>query len=213
MLVFLERRPMLTAAEYLMREPLPLYRVHETIFDFCRGRTDLTIFGAQAVNIYVPEPRMTQDVDLFSPVPSETAEALAAALKAAFGIAIRIRQIAGGKAYRIYQLRNEGNRHLADVRLREFSLEDSTEREGIRYVSLPLMIAMKAAALSKRKLAPKGATDLADVRRLLLAHPELRSAEGPVADAIRRIGGGPEVFQAWEELRNEPAVADDDDYA
>jgi hypothetical protein len=204
---------MLTATEYTMREPLPLYRVHEAIFDFCRGRSELTIFGAQAVNIYVPEPRMTQDVDIFSPTPSETAEALATALNEAFHVAVRVREIAGGKAYRVYQLRSEGNRHLADVRLTEFALDDATELEGIRYVSLPLMVAMKASALAKRKLAPKGATDLADVRRLLLAHPELRKAEGPVSDAIQRIGAGEEVTRVWEELRNEPAVVDDDDYA
>src|SRR6266545_4496334 len=154
---------MLTATEYLMRESLPLYRVHEAIFDFCRGRSELTIFGAQAVNIYVPEPRMTQDVDLFSPTPRETAEALATALNGAFHVAVRVREIAGGKAYRVYQLRNEGNRHFADVRVMEFSLDDATERDGIRYASLPLMIAMKVSALAKRRLAPKGATDLADV--------------------------------------------------
>jgi hypothetical protein len=165
---------MLTATEYLMREPLPLHRVHEAIFDFCRGKANLTIFGAQAVNVYVAEPRMTQDVDIFSPTPRETAEALATALNQAFHVAVRVREIAGGKAHRVYQLRNDGNRHLADVRLTEFSLDDSTEQEGIRYVSLPLMVALKASAFAKRRLAPKGATDLADVRRLLLAHPELR---------------------------------------
>jgi hypothetical protein len=204
---------MLTATEYLMREPLPLHRVHEAIFDFCRGRTDLTIFGAQAVNLYVAEPRMTQDVDIFSATPRQTAEALANALNEAFHVAVRVREIAGGKAYRVYQLRNDGNRHLADVRLTEFSLDDSTEQEGIRYASLPLMVAMKAAALAKRRMAPKGATDLADVRRLLLAHPELRSADGPVAEAIERIGAGDEVARVWEELRNQPAVPDEDDYA
>jgi hypothetical protein len=204
---------MLTATEYLMREPLPLYRIHEAIFDFCRGRSELTIFGAQAVNIYVAEPRMTQDVDIFTPTPRETAEALATALNQAFHVAVRIREIADGKAYRVYQLRNEGNRHLADFRIVEFPLDDATEQEGIRYASLPLMVAMKVSALAKRRLAPKGATDLADVRRLLLAHPELRDAEGPVAEAIRRIGAGDEVVRIWEELRNEPAVKDEDDYA
>jgi hypothetical protein len=204
---------MLTATEYLMRESLPLYRVHEAIFDFCRGRPEVTIFGAQAVNLYVSDPRMTQDVDLFSPTPRETAEALAAALNTAFHIAVRVREIAGGKAYRVYQLRNEGSRHFADVRAVEFRLDDATERDGIRYASLPLMVAMKVFALAKRRLAPKGATDLADVRRLLLAHPELRAADGPVGEALQRIGATAEIVRVWEELRNEPAVTDDDDYA
>jgi hypothetical protein len=204
---------MLTATEYLMRETVPLYRVHEAIFDFCRGRSEVTIFGAQAVNIYVPEPRMTQDVDLFSPTPRETAEALASALNESFRIAVRIREIAGGKAYRVYQVRKEGSRHFADVRVVEFGLDDATELDGIRYASLPLMVAMKVSALAKRRLAPKGATDLADVRRLLLAHPELRAVDGPVAEALQRIGADAEVTRVWEELRHQPAVVDEDDYA
>ncbi len=196
-----------------MREPLPLHRVHEAIFTFCRGRSDLTIFGAQAVNVYVSEPRMTQDIDIFSPTPRQTAEELAGALNQAFHVAVRVREIADGKAYRVYQLRNEGNRHLADVRIAEFSLDDAIEQEGIRYASLPLMVALKVSALAKRRLAPKGATDLADLRRLLLAHPELRTSEGPVVEAIARIGAGEDVVRAWNELREEPAVADEDDYA
>jgi len=75
------------------------------------------------------------------------------------------------------------------------------------------MVALKAFALAKRRLAPKGATDLADVRRLLLAHPELRVSDEPVTAAIKRIGGGEDVSKVWQDLRSEPAVADEDDYA
>jgi hypothetical protein len=35
---------MLTATEYHMREPLPLATIHESILDFCRGRTDVVVF-------------------------------------------------------------------------------------------------------------------------------------------------------------------------
>ena len=31
---------MLTATEFHMRESLPLHRIHEAIFEFCRGRSD-----------------------------------------------------------------------------------------------------------------------------------------------------------------------------
>ena len=31
------------------------------------GRDDAAVFGAQAVNAYVDQPRMTQDVDILSP--------------------------------------------------------------------------------------------------------------------------------------------------
>jgi hypothetical protein len=37
-----------------MHEPLPLYRVQEAIFEFCRGRDGVVVFGAQAVNMYAP---------------------------------------------------------------------------------------------------------------------------------------------------------------
>ncbi len=47
---------------------------------------------------------------------------------------------------------------------------------------------------------------------MLLAHPELRDAEAAkVAAAIDRVGGGPDARAAWEELRSEPLVPDEDD--
>ena len=49
-----------------MREPLPLATIHEALLDFLRGRKDAVLFGAIAVNAYVSEPRMTQDIDLLS---------------------------------------------------------------------------------------------------------------------------------------------------
>ena len=92
----------------------------------------------------------------------------------------------------------------------EFPLDDSVEHAGIRYVSLPVVVALKLRALAKRRLAPKGATDLADLRRLLIAHPELRSAAGPVAEAIARTGGGEEASRTWLDLLEQPVVSDDD---
>jgi hypothetical protein len=128
---------MLIAREFSTREPLPLHRIQEAIFEFCRGRADVVVFGAQAVNVYVSTPRMTQGVDLLCSQPREQADAPA------------------------------------------------------------------------KRLAPKGATDLADLRRLLLSHPELRSEAGPVAASIERTGGGDEVVRAWRELLAEPMVADE----
>ena len=200
---------MLTASEFSTREPLPLHRVQEAIFEFCRVRADVVIFGAQAVNVYVSTPRMTQGVDLLCSRPREQADALAKALGDRFRIAMRVREVIPGKGFRVYQLRREGNRHFADVRLADFPLDDAVELGGIRYVSLPTLVALKLRALSRRRLAPKGATELADLRRLLLAHPELRSEAGPVAASIERTGGGDEVVRAWRELLAEPMVADE----
>lgn len=59
-----------------MREPLPLAAVHEAVLEFLRGRNDVVVFGAMAVNAYVSEPRMTQDIDLMSSRAADLAEEL-----------------------------------------------------------------------------------------------------------------------------------------
>ena len=51
-----------------MSESLPLATIQEAVLEFLRGRDDAVMFGAQAVNAYVPEPRMSQDIDLLSTV-------------------------------------------------------------------------------------------------------------------------------------------------
>src|SRR5438552_3733004 len=68
----------LTFKEFAMREPLPLATIHDAVLQFLRGRDDAVVFGAQAVNAYVDEPRMSQDIDLVSTRATELAEELAA---------------------------------------------------------------------------------------------------------------------------------------
>src|ERR1051325_113160 len=63
----------LTLREFEMKEPLPLATIHEAVLEFLRNRNDAALFGAQAVNAYVDEPRMTQDVDILSVRASEFA--------------------------------------------------------------------------------------------------------------------------------------------
>jgi hypothetical protein len=201
---------MLTATEFSMQEPVPIHRVQEAIFEFCRGRSDVVVFGAQAVNLYAPDARMTQDVDLLSADPRGVASALAQTLGEQLHLAICVREVRPGEGFRVYQLRRDDNRHLADVRLAEFSLDDSVERNGVKFVSLPAVVALKLQALTKRRLAPKGATDLADLRRLLIAHPELRTKAGSVVDAITRTGGSEDALRAWLELLEQPVVTDED---
>lgn len=66
----------LTFREFVMREPLPLATIQEAILDFLRGRDDAVVYGAQAVNAYVEEPRMTQNIDLLSPRAEDLAKEL-----------------------------------------------------------------------------------------------------------------------------------------
>src|ERR687886_2996243 len=92
----------LTFEEFTMREPLPLATVHEAVLEFLRGRDDVVVFGATAVNAYVSEPRMTQDIDLMSPRAAELAEEIREYLSERFHIAVRVRMIGEGKGYRIF---------------------------------------------------------------------------------------------------------------
>src|SRR5215216_7046960 len=106
----------LTFQEFAMREPLPLATVHDAVLEFVRGRNDVVVFGATAVNAYVSEPRMTQDIDLMSTRAAELAQELRDFLSDRFHIAVRVRVIGEHKGYRVFQIRKEGNRHLVDVR-------------------------------------------------------------------------------------------------
>src|SRR5213078_1113385 len=106
----------LTFREFVMREPLPLATIHEAVLEFLRGRDDVVVFGAPAVNAYVSEPRMTQDIDLMSTRAAELAEELREHLSERFHIAVRVRVIGAGKGFRLFQIQQPRNRHLVDVR-------------------------------------------------------------------------------------------------
>src|SRR5437773_6215459 len=106
----------LTFEEFAMREQLPLATIHDAVLEFLRGRDDAVLFGAQAVNAYVSEPRMTQDIDLLSPRAPELAEELRDYLNKRFHVAVRVREIGEGRGYRLFQVQKSGNRHLVDLR-------------------------------------------------------------------------------------------------
>src|SRR5215207_3288783 len=88
--------------EIVMKEALPLATIQNAVIDFLRGRDDVVLFGAQAVNVYVNEPRATQDVDLMSTRAADLAEELREHLSRLFHVAIRVREIKDGLGYRIF---------------------------------------------------------------------------------------------------------------
>src|SRR5437763_11758441 len=94
--------------EILMKEPLPLTAIQTAVVDFLRGRADAVLFGAHAVNVYTSETRMSDDVDVQSTRAPELAEELKTYLHDRFHVAVRTREIAGGRGYRLYQARAEG---------------------------------------------------------------------------------------------------------
>ena len=55
---------------------MPLATIQAAVFEFLRERDDVVLFGAQAVNAYVDEPRMTQAIDLMSVRAEELVEEL-----------------------------------------------------------------------------------------------------------------------------------------
>src|SRR5437588_10879760 len=100
----------LTFREFIMREPLPLATIHEAVLEFLRGREDAVLFGAHAVNAYVDEPRMTQDIDILSTGAVELARSLQEDLTKRFHIAIRVRDLGASKGLRVYQVTKPKNR-------------------------------------------------------------------------------------------------------
>ncbi|MEX0818559.1 MAG: hypothetical protein WD070_03170, partial [Pirellulaceae bacterium] len=64
----------LTFQEFVMGEPFPLATIHDAVIEFLRGREDAALFGAQAVNAYIDDPRMTQHVDILEQEITEATE-------------------------------------------------------------------------------------------------------------------------------------------
>lgn len=182
-----------------MREALPLATIQETLLEFLRGRDDVAVFGAQAVNAYVDEPRMTQDIDLLALHARELAEELRVLLSEKFHVAVRVREVGQGKGFRIYQVQKSGNRHLADVRP-VTHLPDTRTIEGIKVLSPAELIASKVVAYHARRGKPKSGTDWRDLAVLLLAFPELKNEASEVASILQKSGADETLLQVWREL-------------
>lgn len=185
-----------------MREPLPLATLHEAVLEFLRGREDVVVFGATAVNAYVSEPRMTQDIDLMSTRAEELAEEMRAYLCERFHIAVRVRSVAQGKGFRVFQIRKEGNRHLVDVRPVN-SLPASRQIEDVPIVSPADLIALKVVSYHTRRGKPKSFLDRRDLAMLLLAFPDLKTESGPVESSLKSLNVSEGVMDFWRELVSE----------
>ena len=193
-----------------MREPLPLATIHEAVLEFLRGRDDVVVFGATAVNAYVDEPRMTQDIDLMSTRARELAEELRVHLSERFHIAVRVRTVREEKGYRLFQIQKTGNRHLVDVRPVE-SLPESQTIEDIRILTPPELIAHKVISYNARRGKPKAGTDWRDLAMLLLTFPELKRTAGPVSETLQALSAKREVMEEWRKLVAQVISSSDDD--
>ncbi len=189
----------ITFQEFMRAESLPLARLQEAALEFLRGRDDAVLFGAQAVNAYVGDPRMSQDLDILSVRAAELAEELRAHLHELFQIALRIRTIAEGRGYRLFQVRKPRNRHLVDVRSVDM-LPPCRLIAEVRVLAPPELIASKVRSYHNRRGQPKSGTDWRDLALLLLTFPELKSDKGPVGECLRESGAGPAELALWREL-------------
>lgn len=189
----------LTFQEFKMGDPLPLATLHNAVLEFLRERDDIVVFGAQAVNAYVNEPRMTQALDLLSTRADEAAEDLCDYLRQRFRIAVRIRRVADGRGLRLFQVRKAGNRHLVDLR-RVDTLPESKRVAGVLVMAPAALIASKVLAYQKRRGQPKSGTDWRDLAMLLLTFPDLKCDAGPVVEHLHAAGATPEALAVWQEL-------------
>lgn len=200
----------LSFREFAMREQHPLATIHDAVLEFLRNRDDAVVYGAQAVNAYVDEPRMTQDVDVMSLRAAELAEELRAFLNKRFHIAVRVRNVRDGLNYRIYQVRRPKNRHLVDIRpVRE--LPPTRRVKKVLVVTPAELIANKVVSMVSRQKKRKGFMDRADLNVLLLTFPNLKTEDGPVAERLRVAGASAEVMAAWKDLVAQEIEADDED--
>jgi len=195
--------------EFVMHEPLPLSKVQEAVLEFLQGRNDAILFDAQAVNAYVDEPRATQDVDIISTRARELAEELREHLAERFRIAVRTREIKD-KGFRIYQVRSEGNRHLVDVRVEDI-LPESTTVEDINILTPVELIVSKIFSYESRRGKPKAGTDWRDLGMLLLRFPELKTADGEVANLLRERNASEFAVNFWHEFVEQDLTVDEDD--
>lgn len=174
-------------------------------------RSDTALFGSHAVNLYVDPPRATADVDFMSTHAEEFAEEIRDRLAGQFHVAVRVRVVARGNGFRVYQVRRppEKNRHLVDVRqVNELPL--TWQVDGIRVVAPADMVLLKLSSFVARQHTDKGISDKLDLHRLLLAFPQFKRS----SVVSSRLQDAPEaVQQAWQEILSEPmGRADDDEY-
>lgn len=200
----------LTFKEFAAKEPLPLSAIHEAVLEFLQGRDDAVVYGAQAVNAYVDESRMTQEVDILSTRARELADELRGYLHTRFQVSVRVRIIKDGLAFRLYQVRKPKNRHLVDVRLVE-QLPPSKRIARVLVMTPEVLSGSKVVALHRRHGKPKAGTDWRDLAMLLLAFPHLKKHPGPVTKHLTASSADSSVLDTWKDLVSQELSAEDED--
>lgn len=189
----------LTLREFARNDPLPLARIQDAVLQFLRHRQEAVLFGAQAVNAYVDESRMTPEVDILSTRAAHFSEELAAFLTGALGVAVFVHKGARGRSFRLHQVRQPKNRRLVHVR-QVARLPPTRTIADIRVPTPEELIAQKVISAARRCAQPKGDTDRRDLKVLLLAHSHLKSQTGPVFDRLSALNADKRAKEEWRKL-------------
>lgn len=198
----------LTFREIVMNDPLPKATIQQAVFDFLKDQSDAAIFGAMAVNAYIDERRMTEDVDLVSPRAEALANELRQFLSTRFNIAVRV--VREGIGFRLYQLAQPKNRHLVDVRS-VATLPPSQRIDGVLVVTPAEVIAGKVISYVHRQGKPKSFTDRRDLAHMLLKFPELKTRNGLVEQTLIARHAGDESLAFWQKLIAEEIQPEEED--
>ncbi|NJN29600.1 MAG: nucleotidyl transferase AbiEii/AbiGii toxin family protein [Synechococcales cyanobacterium RM1_1_8] len=203
----------LTFREFAMREQLPLAEIQAEVLEFLRNRDDVVVFGAQAVNAWVDEPRMTQNIDLLALEAGELAEEIRSHLNQRFDIAVRVREVKTKLGYRVYQIQKAGNRHLVDIRAIA-ALPISERIEQVLVMAPVELLAYKVMAYYRRRGKPKAGTDWRDIAMLLLRFPQFQENPALVAERLEAAEATPEMISLWHELAQQiiESVDEDEDF-
>jgi hypothetical protein len=197
--------------EFMNREILPLSTIQKAVLEFLRHRDDVAVFGAYAVNAYVEEPRMTQDIDLMSVSAPALAEELCTYLSEKFYIAVRVREVKQSQEYRIYQLQSAGDRHLVNIR-KVANLPECQRIEEILVIAPPDLIASKVISYYQRRGKPKSGTDWRDLAMLLLTFPELKQESSRVLNCLLSLEINEKILELWRELVQMEIDSEDDEF-
>ncbi len=184
--------------------------IHQAVLEFMQGREDSAIVGAHAVNAYVDLPRMTSDVDILSLNAEVFAEDIKQSLADRFHIEIVFRKVTQGVGFRLYQIREPQNRHLVDVRQID-SLPPTQIVQNVQVIAPAELIAMKVISMAARAGKAKGLTDEADLLRLLLAFPQLKSKQSEIEKILTAHHASEQALQIWQAMIIREIEPDDDD--
>ncbi|MFN3491873.1 MAG: nucleotidyl transferase AbiEii/AbiGii toxin family protein, partial [Anaerolineales bacterium] len=127
-----------------------------------------------------------------------------------FHVAVRIREAADGRRFRIYQIQEPNNRHLVDIRFVE-KLPSAQRISEILVASPEELIALKVIVYHQRRGQPKSGTDWRDVAMLLLTFPELKNENGLVTERLHASHANDEVMKLWHELVNQNIQPENED--